>query len=212
MNPDDFILDTDYPIDKIIGSSAGSFTRDDTNYLTPHTFSHGFSFAPLYILQWSTSPSFVPAYSEQLMPDGLSPLLEAQTDITTTYLYAAIPSGGGTITFYYRVIYFMPPGINVQANETSSAYNEYIFNTDRNYPKIYRQGSTPSATIQHNLGYIPLVDFWIHRVSDGMIRHFPVTETDAGNEGGVIVNEDNIQILLPSGHDFAYYKIYADRT
>lgn len=212
MNPDQFILDTDYPVDQIIGSSSGSFTRNGSNFLTPHTISHGFSFAPLYIMQWSTNPDFIPTYSEQIMFDGAEPLLEAQTDPTTTYLYAGMSSSSGNVTFYYRVVYFMPSNVNVDTNETASIYSDYIFNTDRNYPKIFKQGTSGNATIQHDLGYIPLVDYWLHRVSDNRTRHFPATETDAGNEGGVIITDSNIQIILPSGHDFVHYKIYGDRT
>lgn len=210
MNPDQFILNTDYPIEQIIGSSSGSFTRNSSNFLTPHAFNHGFTFAPLYIMQWSTNSNFTPAYSEQLMGDGSVPLLEAQTDASTTYLYSFVPSG--SVTFYYRVVYFMPPDINVDVPETASAYNTYVFNTERQYPKVILQGKTTGGTISHNLGFYPMVDFWLHRVSDGMIRHFPVTETDSGNEGGAIITTSSVQFLPPGGHDYAYYKIYGDKT
>ena len=210
MNPDQFILNTDYPVEQIIGSSSGSFTRNDSNFITPHTLSHGFTFAPLYIMQWSTNPSFIPAYSEQLMGDGSVPLLEAQTDASTTYLYSFVPSG--SVTFYYRVVYFMPPDINIDVSETASAYNTYVFNTERQYPKVVLQGKTTGGTIVHNLGFYPMVDFWLHRVSDGRIRHFPMTETDSGNEGGAIITTNSVQFLPPSGHDYAYYKIYGDKT
>lgn len=212
MSPDDFIIDTDYPVDQIVGSDSGSFTRNESNYLTPHTVSHGLPFTPLYIMQWSTNSSFVPAYSEQLMPDGSSPLLEAQTDSSTTFLYSAIPSGGGTVTFYYRVVYFMPPDVDENVNETASSYNDFVFNTDRQYPKVFKQGKTTGGTISHDLGFLPLTDYWLHRVSDDRIRHFPVTETDSGNEGGAIITTTSVQFLLPSGHDYAYYKIYGDKT
>ena len=211
MSLNDFILDSDYPIDKIVGSVAGSFSRNTSTYFTPEVVAHGLPFAPTYIMQWSTNADFIPAYSEQLSGDGNSPLLEAQASPTTISLFPYVPAG--TISFYYRVILFMPPDIDVLANETASSFDNFILNTDYNYPKIFQEGRiNGTTTINHNLGYVPLVDFWIHRTSDNILRHFPVSETDAGNLGGAIATETSVTFYLPSGHDYMYYKIYGDEA
>ena len=210
-DPRNFLVDSDYPMDKIIGSKSGSFTRTTATYLTGEVVAHGFSFAPTYILQWSTSSTFIPCYSEQLSGDGFSPLIEAQTDTTNIYLTGFVPTG--SVTFYYRVLLFMPSDINVDATSTAVSYNNFVINTDNNYPKIFLEGKITATTIiTHNLGYYPLVDFWIHRISDGRIRHFPVSQTIIGSEGGAIVTTTTATFYLPTGHDYIYYKIYGDQN
>lgn len=211
MAINDFILNSDYPIDKIVGSVSGVFSRNTSTYLTPEVIPHGLPFIPTYIMQWSTNPDFIPAYSEQLSGDGLSPLLEAQTDPTNVILYSYVPAG--TISFYYRVLFFMPPDVDMEVGNTASLFDNFILNTDYNYPKIFQEGRlNGTTTVAHNLGFTPLVDFWIHRTFDNALRHFPVSETDAGFLGGAIVNESTVTFYLPSGHDYLYYKIYGDDT
>lgn len=211
MALNDFLLNSDYPIEKIVGSVTGSFTRTNANYLTSEVVSHGLSYAPLYIMQWSTSPDFIPAYTEQLIGDGATPLLEAQTNSTSVILSGYVPSG--SVTFYYQVLFFMPPDVNVAAIPTESLYDDFVLNTDYNYPKIFQEGkSTSTITINHNLGYYPLAEYWLHRTSDDVLRHFVASETDAGNEGGVIVTTTSATFTLFSGYDYLYYKVYGDET
>jgi len=202
-----FLFNSDFPIDKIIGFQTGSFTKTSADS-APFVVAHGFSFAPLYILQWSTSSTFVPAFSEQLLGDGFTPLLEAQTTATDVKFFYNVPSA--PVTFHYRVYFMMPPDVDVSVPILTGLDN-FRLNTDFNYTKIIEEGKILSTTtITHGLGYFPLVDFWIHRTSDDVIRHFPVSETDAGNEGGAIVTTTTVTFYLPTGHDFMYYKIYGD--
>lgn len=205
------LLDSDYPIDKIILSKSGSFTRTSATYSTVETIAHGLGFAPTYVMQWSTSATFIPCYSEQLSGDGSSPLLEAQTNTTNLILSCFVPTG--TVTFYYRVIFFMPSDINESVALSSASFNDFVINTDNNYPKIFKEGKiTATTTITHNLGFYPLVDFWIHRISDGVIRHFPISQTISGSEGGAIVTTTTATFYLPVGHNYMYYKIYGDEN
>jgi hypothetical protein len=210
-NTNKFLLNSDYPVDKIILSKSGSFSRTDSTYITPELIPHGLDFIPTYIMQWSTSSNFIPCYSEQLFGDGFSPLLEAQTSSTNLILYSYVPSG--TVTFYYRVLFFMPPGITSSVSSSAASFNDFIIDTDSNYPKIFKEDKITSTTeITHGLGFYPLVEFWLHRTSDDIIRHFPVSETDTGNEAGAIVTTTTAKFYLPSGYDYMYYKIYGDEN
>lgn len=48
------------------------------------------------------------------------------------------------------------------AMNSSTAKNKLLFNTDNNYPRLIKDGIVPGGSvIQHNLGRIPYVDYWI---------------------------------------------------
>lgn len=60
-DPKNFLLNSDYPIDKVIKVISGSFTANANVYTTINV-PHNLPELPLIIPQWSTTPDFSIVY------------------------------------------------------------------------------------------------------------------------------------------------------
>ena len=160
-NPRDFLLNTDYEMDKIVFFKQGSFT-------TSVEITHNLGYAPLAFGVWSTNSNFssvntLGSVSEIPAPPGVyqTPLnIECSSNDTIIRLKARGEYNGETI--YYRVYAFEPSDITANAPSTSQDSNTFIFNTDYNYRKLFHAGEFTLNNLEytHNLGYIPQVMGW----------------------------------------------------
>lgn len=160
VDPRDFILNTDYELDKIILAKSG-------NFVGSVQLSHSLSFTPLVFGVWSTSADFSTSHplgnAETASEPGYTPALGvdciAQSDkITLT----ASGDGSGSTRIYYRLIALQPPANNDNAPGTADVAQTFILNTDYNYRKLKATGefTQTNQTYTHNLGYIPQVMAW----------------------------------------------------
>lgn len=217
MNPEgakNTLLNSDYPIDKIIGYSVGSQTVSGSSFPDINV-PHGFGFKPLFYIKWSTTPDFSISYEET----GISfnqVSLNGYADNTNIVL---IPFNNtlSSVTFYYRIIYFMPSNIDVSNAQTQSSFDDFVINTDYNYTKIFSQGisSSSSVTIDHNLGYYPQVEVWYER-SDGRLIHL-VDNYVSGSTERPQARVTTSQLILTNGGLVTsvvawHYKIYLDEV
>lgn len=213
MAATDFIASTTYPIDKISGYQTGSTTVAATSTASP-TAAHSLGYKPLYFIKWSTTPTFETSFDEI----GVSTLdnlqLTAQTDETTLYLFINNNSAS-SVTFYYRVIYFMPPDVNLDADETTSALDTYNKNTNFNYTKVFDEDNLGSGnrTIAHNLGYYPQAEVWYER-DDGKLLHLVSNQVTASASNPTAEMTTAALILKNNGVTITkwYYRIYVDEN
>jgi hypothetical protein len=209
-----FLMNTDYPIDKISSYYEGSTTVASLDSETP-TIPHGLAYTPLYFVRWSTSPDFVVSYDELGVSTINDLILTAQTDSTNLYLFI-LNNTGSPVTFYYRVIYFMPTNVDLDAAETQSDLDNFALNTDYNYTKILLEDfvSSATATIDHDLGYYPQVEAWFIRSADGRCVHHVANSVAASSPEGPRARVTTTQVILEDGSLFPasgwHYKIYAD--
>lgn len=209
-----FLLSTDYPIDKIIGSQTGSITQAATSSGTT-TIAHGLPFAPLAIAKWSISSNFSTSYDEIGVSILNNVTFTAQTDGTNLYIISG-NNGGSAVTIYYRVLYFLPADSTATVGATSSSFDDFFLNTDYNYTKIVAEGTVNGGTqvITHSLGYYPQAEVWYKRTSDGRIIH--LVENEAITLPGLPTAQMTTTSLTIAENSTPvtnyYYKIYADAT
>lgn len=200
VDPRNFLLNTDYPLDKIVYMDSGSFTIPAGSYATS-TKAHGKTFTPLATLSWSTSSTFTTSKESNIPvleftdPDLIQ--VNNYTNGTNIVIDGYNPTTSSK-TIYWRAFGFMPSNVNVDTPGTATSSNSFQFNTDYNYCKLYNSGITTTATITHNLGYRPQVTAWkqtgsnIAQVNDKGIVKVGTTTVN-------IISTDNI-----------HYRIYAD--
>jgi len=212
QNARDFLFSSDFPNDKIIKGDSGSFTVGAYNSAFPE-IAHPFTFAPLYILKWSTNPNFDNSFDEI----GVSTLdniqLNGQTDTSKLYLFAN-NNNGSAVTFYWRVLYFMPPDVMASALPTTKDFEDFNFNTDYNYPKIYLEdrANSSDASIIHGLGYYPQVEVWYMR-TDGKLIHLVDNELAFPFKPSADITTSTLTLENNSTSvAYWYYRIYADET
>lgn len=200
-------LNTDYPMDKIIYMTSGSYTQAGGGS-TISTIAHNLPFRPLLVGNWSTSADFSTT-NEMFSP--------VYADIDGTYLLVfsndtnAVISGfkatAGNQTIYYRIYGLMPSDVDEDAPATASVADNVVLNTDYNYTKLYYDELVPAAattTITHNFGYRPQVMAWGVNLS---VAH-----------GTGVINQDydcyitvtDTTVVVHSAAKDVHLKIYAD--
>ncbi len=208
-NANNFILNTDYPMDQIIYMTSGSYTQVGSGDVgTTISIPHGLSFRPLLIGSWSTlsdfsitKEMFMPIYSDV---DGTYVSIYSND---TNLLIHGFKNTTGNQTIYYRVFGFMPSNVNVDVNTTASNSDIFVFSTDYNYTKLLYSGIATAAattTITHNLGYNPQVIAWAKDIS--------ITY------GTGVINQDydsyitvtTTTVVIHSTAKDVHYRIYAD--
>lgn len=210
-NANKFLLNTDYPIDKVSGSVTGQFDVASGASAFP-VVAHGLGYTPLYFLKWSTTPDFSTSYDEIGVSFNFVQN-SAQTDATNLYMFA-LNLTGSTVTVYYRVIFFAPTDLDPDVGNTQSGLDNFVLNTDYNYTKIFQEGVTSgaSATIPHGLGYYPQVEAWYIRASDGRCVHLVSNNVVANDVPRATITEN--ELILTNGSFTSasrwHYKIYAD--
>lgn len=207
-SPDNFLLNSDYPVDKIVYKISGSFSATGGGGLgTLSQFNHNLGFRPLIIGTWSTDSNFSTSREggffsfEGTDPDTIyTQFYSNDTQISISTFNPTVP----TVTIYYRIYGFMPSNINADAAFTASLADKFQLNTDYNYTKLYLSGITTAAattTITHNLGYRPQVMAWLKDAS--------IYGTEMIVDMGYIkVTTTTIVITAPSND--VHYMIYAD--
>ena len=204
VDPQDFIINTDYEMDKIIYYTEGSMMPSGT-VGTPSVkyIDHNLGFTPLIFGVWSFNSDFTDS--------KMSPYNQF-TD--TGVLWFQYSSGNSQILLqyrnddeptqklYYRLYAFEPSNVNKVVPKTSGKAREFIVNTDYNYCKLFKKGYVDgSATITHNLGYIPLVLAWTGSTqvwSNDQDDYVEVTKTQV--------------IIKRSANWRTHYRIYYDEV
>lgn len=226
----DFLLTTDFPLDKVTFLRTGSVTLNNTPGTSTSSFSinHGLPFTPLVMGNWSLSSDFSTTYEYN---SGPFPYTGAGPGIFSRVLAFgppfATPVGGANstnilvnyintssaVTAYYRMYAFMPDGLaDLDVASTAAASDDFIINTDYNYTKLYMSGTIPvpslpnSFTINHNLGYRPQVNVWMRDISDNRTYPLEFQINDAiypppSLEITVSVTTSAVVIYLPSTAD-----------
>lgn len=216
-NPKDFLLNTDYELDKIILTKSGSFT---SNKDIPHSL----GFTPLPFGVWSTDSNFNSVnplgVTDSSGEQGYTPMLGVNCiafgdKITLT----ASGAGAGTTTIYYRLYAFAPSGSNVDTPTTSSLANTFLLNTDYNYRKLKATGefTQSNETYTHNLGYLPQVMAWNKYVSgsdswsDGIA---PLVSASNSTNAGVTVTTTQIKAgtITPFVIEKIIWRVYHDEA
>ena len=156
-DPRDFLLNTDYEMDKIVYFEQGEISEGQTI-----TLPHKLGFAPLVFGICSFNSDYSDARSIPYQKQTQDELIDFQifattSDVQITYVnYADNPP-----KMYYRIYAFEPADSHAKIGATSKYAKQFILNTDYNYCKLWKKGiSVGNETITHNFGYLPQVMAW----------------------------------------------------
>lgn len=215
----DFLLNIDYPIDKVIyRSSVFSMSLAAYDYQAA-SFAHGNGGIFLPLSQWSFSPTFASGiYDIGTSPTSLGVTLYNGTvsvDATNIY-YTFQNQTASAVVIYFRVVGLAIAGSDRIVDGTSQ-YQDLVLNTDNNYLKIVAEGQqdvldTQSLTVNHNLGYLPKTLVWssfdsgvtVSRV-DAMGRDFVY------GDSGYLVRVNTADVIITNLFGLTlkyYYKVY----
>lgn len=171
----DFLLTTDFPLDKITYLTTGSFNISpygSPGSIVTVTFPHNLPSMPLVNMVWSDTPNFITSYMSGSSPSPIDitrNIVGVQNTIYASATDIVIDASNflnNGFTFYYRIYGFEKSGETNDYNPTSNASDDFILNTDYNYTKLYIDTSTTVATnniIPHNLSYISQIEAFIER-------------------------------------------------
>jgi len=208
INPRDFLLNTDYEMDKIIYYKSGSLSVNQYDV----TISHGLGFTPLIF--------GVCAFNSDYSDPRAIPFTSVTQQNTTSFTASAnnsniklsyISYNGSPGQIYYRIYGFEPSDSTANVASTCNNANEFILNTDYNYCKLYKKGTAGNdTTINHNLGYIPQVLVW----SDIGGWTAPIEESSlySNGPGARITTSDLILQFSLTNASRMHYRIYYDEA
>lgn len=194
-NLDRFVFNSDYPMDKVVFFSYGSTTIPAKSGSTwgekTVTVQHDLPFIPLPQAVWATSDAFTDTCGVDPMPDkyGMDTVKADSSSVTIKF----VNGEANAKTVYYRIYGLMPENATQEAAKNSRQSSALIFDTDKVYaPLIFSgvitedinttnvayvnvthgfkeyQGQAGRVEIEHNLGRLPYVLFWLE--SSGTIE------------------------------------------
>lgn len=228
--PDDFLLNTDYEMDKIIYFKEGKYTPQNMRVQIPHTL----GIAPLITGVWSKYADFSEPHSFTTSEIDYSTNTYAIDSILCTsdesnidlYQSSGPISSPTPFDFYVRLIGFEPSGSHKNLPKTSQNANKFILNTDYNYLKLYKAGVEnvvlsggiyQPITLEHNLGHHAQGLFWAESGGSGWIEIRNISQANLANiytdKAGVESYTDKFIVYPPSANGLTkkiHYRIYYD--
>lgn len=219
MDSRDFLLTTDFPLDKVVYMDSGSVAVPTGSIATTEV-SHNLPFRPMVIGTWSLDANFSTSIDEGIpqYADLNAPYL-AMSSTPEFLRLTPYNVTGSTLTFYWRAYGFMPPNVNEVATFTSAEADDFVMNTDYSYSKLLDTGivnlSSSSASVSHNLGYRPQVEVWGASTisSPVLVKHTFGTSSTDNMSNRITVSESSLNFIkgtAPTLEEAYYYRIYAD--
>ena len=213
-DPKDFLLNTDYEMDKIAYFASGNFTGTTS-------FQHNQKFTPLVFGVWSTDQDFsssnpLGSVAADPDPNANEPLSVEITADSNTITLTSYGENKSTTNVHYRVYGFEPPESHESAPHTSNNAKKFILNTDYNYRKLKASGvfTQNNKEYSHNLGYIPHVMAWV-KFQPGFVNGatMPLISASDFTEIYVTVTTNKIIASFPSNFiEKVYWRVYYDET
>lgn len=219
VNPKDFLLNTDYEMDKIVLFYEGELSPSSAGSGYEQTISHGLGFTPLVFGVCAFNSDFSDArslpYMELTQDNAITVSVEAtQSTIKVSYgNYESTPAKA-----YYRIYAFEPDGSAADVPPTADNASEFVLNTDYNYCKLFKTGvvdGNSDTTISHGLGYLPFTLAW-QESSNGLVEPIelnnwsdPITNLPYGVRVG---SQDVLFKYSGQGLSKIHYRIYYDEA
>lgn len=213
-DPTDFLLNTDYEMDKIVYYKSGEvMPNNGESYRYIDEFDLGF--IPLVFATLSYTEDFSDTkMNSMIAADGTTISLQAFSDgITLDYHNTVNPNQ----KLYYRIYAFEPSNSTASVGKTQKDAKQFILNTDYNYCKLYKKGiATSNTTIDHNLGYVPLVLAWQENrwtnPSPGIVIPCWFSGAEDSNYASVSVTSSSVTITGIPANAKVHYRIYYDEV
>lgn len=212
VDPRNFILNSDFPMDQIVGFLSGSMTVAN-GALDTVDVPHGLTFSPLPLPSWSYQADF----SESFLPrvdyngTGVRPSVTMQANDSVLRVTVDNQTGSSK-TIYWRCFFLLPSGVDPAVAATAIQSLPLTFNSDYNYTKLLKDGyETASTSVPHDLGYRPQVQCWSEYPS-GFIQMYDLSDAIASPLDSVEVTTSALIITKSATFAGVHYRIYADEA
>lgn len=191
IDPRDFLLNTDYEMDKIIYYKEFKYTVSrSSSFTTPHNLKT----IPLVFGIWSYHPDYSDCHELGASIDFTnSPPCLCGADYTNITI--ELNPRNSNETFYIKVFafettysnpdYYIAPKLNLPT--TSKYAKNFVLNTDYNYLKLLKSGdfatydsSVGYSKYSHNLGYVPQLLEWSFAGGQGIASEYNYHSPTAG--------------------------------
>lgn len=203
VDPRDFLLNTDYEMDKIVYFKEGSVSTTDPNDVI---FPHKLNFTPLVFGICATKEDFSDSRSIPFQMQTRDSQLFFNVFADNTNIRISSGAYNSVNRMYYRIYAFEPSNSRAKVGATAKHAKQFILNTDYNYCKLYKAGVTNGATqIVHNFGYIPQTLAWRTESS----WTFPIEQALESDPSRNVTFTNN-QINFPGAG--IHYRIYYDEA
>lgn len=224
-NLNNFLLNSDYPLDKVIYISTGSSSVPDSTSDTI-SFAHDLPFTPLSVLIWSNTSDFTISnefrdaeYISNSFTTGAGQYYSCSADATNIIINRYNFSGSAK-TLYYRIFCFQPSDASIDSVVPSTEVlgDNFIQNTDYNYMKLAYSGILirgVNDTFSHDFGYVPRVRVWEQTgtMISSLIAAQEINTDPTGSLGetsGVYIGDNDLVWLNPNTYDKIHYRIYGE--
>lgn len=217
----DFLLISDYPIDKVIYRSPVTPLVVSAFNVATIILAHGNGGEFLPIAQWSLDPTFsTGVYDVSTGPSsaGVQLFNTAVAVDATNIRYDVNNNTASGATVYFRTIGLAVPGTDRDVPSTSQ-FQDFNMNTDRSYMKVVSEGSATIANNANHTAPVPAVVGGIPKVLvwtkfGGTISPLIWTSRSYGSfpDSGAIayVDASLMSILNRVGISIeVYYRMYA---
>lgn len=209
VDPRDFLLNTDYEMDKIVYFREGTLNAGDYDKDYPHNL----PFTPLLFGVCAFNSDFSDSMSVpfQYLTHDADVAFTASANSTNVRLSYILNGTGFPNKIYYRLYGFEPSDSHAKVGGTSKYAKNFILNTDYNYCKLFKKGTTaPNTTIAHNLGYLPQVIAWGESTWTSQLWNI------ASPDSYVAVTENTVVFHTPNTMypplNKIHYRIYYDEV
>lgn len=202
MALDDFIVDSDHPMDLVVFVAEGNITSFSNGYGAA-TIAHGLPFTPLPFGVWSSNGGTTWQPITGISAEPNKPF--AQIYGTSTQVTIAIQLNSSGTPIMYRIFGFAPSGASGDVTPPALRFSSFSLNTDFDYSKLIASIVWPATAtsgttlVTHSLGYIPEVAAWEEN-SGGqispMIGQYGVTTAGAS---ALIATASDVQVICPGG-------------
>lgn len=224
-NANNLLLSSDYPLDKIVYITTGSFVVPYPVAGFTYSINHGLPFIPLVNGSWDVTPSFSTNYNfytgtvPSSNPAVLFNLeLDVSADANNIVILPINVSGSSTIV-YYRIYALEPSDSSANISSTASSGDSFVFNLGYNFTKLFKDGLITGVThpgtyvVRHGLGYPPQVLSWSTDIT-GTLYPIDYTSWGFGDVSNLAVAVDSTNVTFTSGSTSLItridYRIYAD--
>lgn len=220
MALENFLLNTNAPIDKIVWMHEGEWTATNDELMKSFDIPTGIDSIVFPMGEW-TMDNWATSYPLGI-DVGIGEWDEQMGSFTEKRVGTGFLLGGiiGGVHEVYLTAYSAKTGVQIkfraygvikesdwdaETSATAVISNPLSLDTRDNYPKLFAEGEADATNanveVFHNLGFRPMIRVWTQLPSsEGDVLFYP-------NSADIAI--DSQKITLPQGFKY-YYRIYAD--